>query len=83
MMQMHIKLLQEKKQFKKQQKATGNLIGKFYYQLNYQLPSVFFETPVYNGPSVAIRPSVCALVVLFLHTLKRFRALFLHRTDVF
>ena len=41
-MQMHIKLLQEKKQFKKQQKATDNLIGKFYYQLNYQLPSVFF-----------------------------------------
>ena len=29
------------------------------------------STPVYNGPSVAIRPSVCALVALFLYALKR------------
>ena len=29
------------------------------------------STPVYNGPSVAIRSSVCALVALFLYALKR------------
>ena len=32
--------------------------------------AVYSFLPVYNGPSVAIRPSVCALVVLFLYTLK-------------
>ena len=38
---------------------------------------------MYNGPSVAIRPSVYALVSLFLYTLKRLSSPFLHRTDVF
>ena len=39
---------------------------------------------VYNGLSVAIRPSVCALVTLILYTLKRLSSsFFLHRTDVF
>ena len=39
--------------------------------------------PVYNGPSVTIRPSICALVVLFLYTLKRLSSTFLHIADVF
>ena len=39
--------------------------------------------PAYNGPSVAIRPSVCAFVALFLYTLKRLSSSFLHRDDVF
>ena len=44
--------------------------------------SVLF-LPMYNGPSGAIRPSVCALVALFLYTLKRLSSSFLHGTDVF
>ena len=32
---------------------------------------VFWEKSVYNGASVVIRRTVCALVALFLYTLKR------------
>ena len=28
------------------------------------------KVPIYNGPSVEIHPSLCALVTLFLYTLK-------------
>ena len=48
------------------------------------------KKPVYNGPSVAVRPFICALVALFLYNLKWLSSslfyqtsLILHRTDVF
>ena len=39
--------------------------------------------PVCNSPSVVIRPSVCALVALFLYTVVRLSSSFLHRSDAF